>query len=309
MTSSGGSHNEVAKGKVLLADNDTSEQQALGSFFSEVGWGCDVVESAERLFEALASESYDVVVTNLHMPDLSGLELLSKIRDSEGNTAVIVVCGDKNFETAASALSEGGVLDFIEKPIDYSILQSALDRIVHSLGQSPYSSSFVCEIAPVSIDETVTSRELAERIVKLDIAETLFKSGKIDLHTSLKMDLAFQEAVANCLEHGNLELESVWREEFDEEGIDTFSKLKKERLQDPHYADRTVRIQITYKDNFLEIRVSDQGNGFLPEAKEDDEDGEIRVHGRGMTIMNSVMDDVCYRNRGREVILRKTIHS
>ncbi len=309
MTSSGGSRNEVAKGRVLLADNDTSEQQALGSFFSKVGWGCDVVDSAASLFDALASQQYDVVVTNLHMPDLSGLELLSKIRDSEDGTAVIVVSGDKNFEAAASAFDEGGVLDFIEKPIDFSILQSALDRVVQSLGQSPHSSSFVCEIAPVSIDETVTSRELAQRSVKLDIAETLFKSGKIDLHTSLKMDLAFQEAVANCLEHGNLELESVWREEFDEEGRDTFSKLKKERLQDPHYADRTVRIQIHYKDNFLEIRVHDQGNGFLPEAKEDGEDDEIRVHGRGMTIMNSVMDDVSYRDCGREVILRKKMNS
>jgi hypothetical protein len=69
----------------------------------------------------------------------------------------------------------------------------------------------------------------------------------------------------NAFEHGNLELRSEWKEELLPDSTDRFGAIRKERLLDPDYANRTVTICSWFDGVRLEISVRDQGRGFLHE--------------------------------------------
>lgn len=126
----------------------------------------------------------------------------------------------------------------------------------------------------------------------------------------LKLELVFQEAIANAFEHGNLELKSEWRESIDKDGIDQFSRMKLQRLRDRRYSKREIFASLSFANGELAIAVEDQGPGFNVEDKmKPDADGVVRCHGRGLALMNLVMDSVCFSNGGRRLCLKKSFDS
>jgi two-component sensor histidine kinase len=130
-------------------------------------------------------------------------------------------------------------------------------------------------------------------------------------HTdALKIRLAVQEAVLNGLEHGNLELDSQWKEELSPDGRDKFSSMRKRRLADPAYADRSVTVNLVYGDGRLEITVRDEGKGFLnargvPDSCKVD---SLSCSGRGLALMSSAVDEVQFGENGSEVTMIKRLH-
>lgn len=154
-----------------------------------------------------------------------------------------------------------------------------------------------------------SSKEFAESDFMLPIVEELYSKGSIDEKAKLRFILALQEAFANGLEHGNLELTSAWKEEFDESGIDKFSVMKRLRLSDPKYGERKLFIESSLHDDVLEILVKDQGRGFnAPTVVKVMDSGEIpQTHGRGIAIMLGIMDEVSYSENGRQLKMVKRL--
>ena len=126
----------------------------------------------------------------------------------------------------------------------------------------------------------------------------------------LKLELVFQEAIANAFEHGNLELRSEWRELIRSDGIDYFSRRKIERLSSRRYSKREIFASLSLKKGKLTIAIEDQGPGFDVDAKMiPDADGVVRCYGRGLSLMNLVMDTVTFSKGGRRVELTKDLSS
>jgi anti-sigma regulatory factor (Ser/Thr protein kinase) len=143
-------------------------------------------------------------------------------------------------------------------------------------------------------------------------AERLARAGNLSEQDLLKLTLMFQEVVSNALEHGNLELDSDWREQFVNEVTCLFSEKKKERLLDPHYASRRVFIQtrLVNRDT-LELRVTNDGPGFNYEEVVDkltierSLEGRTAVHGRGLHLIYAVADRVLWEDDGRTIVVQK----
>jgi hypothetical protein len=118
-----------------------------------------------------------------------------------------------------------------------------------------------------------------------------------------------QEAVLNGLEHGNLELDSQWKEEIGQDGSDKFSSVRKERLADPSYADRYVYVTLQFSDGSLEITVRDEGKGFL-NSKVVQANGKVdslACSGRGLALMSSAVDEVRFGKNGSVVTMIKRL--
>lgn len=299
---------------VLIADDNTEQHQEIGQFITDEGWTYDSVADTPSLLDALSSKSYDVVVTNLAMPDMQGTPLLLKIKEKRPSQAIIVVADTSVPKDLGKAIRSEQILDYFERPIDFGLLRNVLERLVHALHRSSDVFSVSNVVESVDREYKYCSAEFAENKPKFDIINELQHAGIIDLHTALRIELALQEAVANALEHGNLELESQWREEIDAEGRDKYTRLREERLKDPHYANRQIRIRVCFNEELLQFTIRDQGNGFLYEDDQthDDDGGvsddSLKCHGRGLTIMNGVMDTVRYLEHGRVVVLEKRMN-
>ena len=135
----------------------------------------------------------------------------------------------------------------------------------------------------------------------------LESAGLIDTRQRLALTLVFQEALANAIEHGNLELRSAWREELDEGGCDKFSKLKRERLADERYSQRVVRARISYTPGRLEFVVTDEGKGFKPKMLSGLPKDALQQSGRGLALIGHTMDEVRFDQGGRSIIMVKLI--
>lgn len=151
---------------------------------------------------------------------------------------------------------------------------------------------------------------LSGHIVHLNAPLPIFKDlaakGHLSKDEYLKLEVALQEAITNAVDHGNLELSSTLREEFDEQGNDKYSKLKEERLKDNRYASRFVFISAYANAKEVLVRVRDEGNGFENEKKPETSLVESdlplpRCSGRGLILIRAASDSLKFNDAGNQL--------
>ncbi|HEY9722477.1 MAG TPA: response regulator [Oscillatoriaceae cyanobacterium] len=116
--------------RVLVVEDDPDYRANLVEWLA--GSGYDVQEAANgQEAIALASDAgFDVVVTDLRMPEVDGLELLEWFKATYPDTAVIFLSGQATVQDAIKALREWGGFDFLEKPIELPVLSAVVERAI-----------------------------------------------------------------------------------------------------------------------------------------------------------------------------------
>lgn len=109
---------------ILIVDDDELIRDALSQLF-EYEHRCHVAETADQAMAWLESESYDVVLTDISMPGLSGLELLAHLREVHPDTSVIVISGIGDQEHAQGLLKLGA-FDYLLKPFHLANVEASV---------------------------------------------------------------------------------------------------------------------------------------------------------------------------------------
>ncbi|MBV8855880.1 MAG: response regulator [Acidobacteria bacterium] len=117
---------QACPARLLVADDDAAVRSVLSEFLS-AEYECEAVGSAEEALELLGSGEFGLVVSDIAMPGMSGLELIPRVRGLSPDTLVIVVSGSQELESAVDAL-RAGAFDYIVKPFDLEHLQFAVRR-------------------------------------------------------------------------------------------------------------------------------------------------------------------------------------
>jgi DNA-binding NtrC family response regulator len=102
--------------KVLLVDKDSNDRSAIAARLTEAGHRVSAVGDSLAAFEKVIRDHYDLVITELNLPHMSGIELLKRIRDANQFLPVIVISGDAGVAEAVEAM-RSGASDFILKPL------------------------------------------------------------------------------------------------------------------------------------------------------------------------------------------------
>lgn len=103
--------------RILIIENDAPSSEIFSGLLKEEGYEVDCASSGSEGMRLLAERSYTLVITDLVMPDISGMEILSRVRDSDPTSDVIMVTGDANLESAIFALKHGA-RDYLVKPVN-----------------------------------------------------------------------------------------------------------------------------------------------------------------------------------------------
>jgi two-component system, LuxR family, response regulator FixJ len=115
---------------VFLIDDDASVRDALGLLLSLNGIRTQLFASAESFLETYRTEWRGCVVTDLRMPEMSGLDLQLALLDREISIPVVVLTGHGDVQTTRLAM-KSGVFDFLEKPIGDELLLDVLNNAIH----------------------------------------------------------------------------------------------------------------------------------------------------------------------------------
>ncbi len=118
--------------KVLVVDDDAAHAEATAESLERAQFAVRIATTGNGGLKAVEAEPFDILVTDLVMRDLSGLELLRRARNRWPDIEVIVMTGYPSYETAVEALNEGA-FDYITKPVNLQVLRAkmakAVDRI------------------------------------------------------------------------------------------------------------------------------------------------------------------------------------
>jgi two-component system, cell cycle response regulator len=112
---------------ILVVDDDELVRMTLSVLVSSLGYPCLVAGDGQEALTVLNSTQVDLVLTDVVMPRMDGLELLHEIKEKHRNTDVIVATGYSE-RTSYADVIQAGALDFIKKPIDQAELEAKLAR-------------------------------------------------------------------------------------------------------------------------------------------------------------------------------------
>jgi two-component system response regulator HydG len=115
---------------LLLVDDDPDVLRALGAYFERLGYDVAHAETGEAGLEAFERLRPDVVILDLHLPDVDGLTVLERVRAQGGS--VILLTGQGDIETAVRAMQLGAE-HFLTKPVDLNHLAAAIARVSEKL--------------------------------------------------------------------------------------------------------------------------------------------------------------------------------
>jgi two-component system nitrogen regulation response regulator NtrX len=121
---------QVNMHNVLIVDDEPGIRQSLKGALEDEGYKASVAESGEACLELLRKRSFDVILLDVWLTGMDGLETLQKIRETEGAPEVIMISGHGTIETAVRA-TKLGAFDFLEKPLSLEktliLLKNAVD--------------------------------------------------------------------------------------------------------------------------------------------------------------------------------------
>lgn len=112
---------------ILLVDDEEKIITRLSRILSKEGYDVDMVSSGNQAIERLRGNTYDIILTDLNMPDRSGFEIMEFIQGNGIETLPLVLTGYASVEGAIQAI-KSGAYDFIEKPIDAPTLKLVMKR-------------------------------------------------------------------------------------------------------------------------------------------------------------------------------------
>ncbi|MEM7354544.1 MAG: hybrid sensor histidine kinase/response regulator [Acidobacteriota bacterium] len=114
--------------RVLLADDDRNLCRTLCDILEVKGHPADVANSAGATLEACAARDYDVLLLDISLPDLSGLDLIAKLEESQPGMDILIITGNASLDNAVQSVSRS-TIGYLVKPIDLDRLLAILDGI------------------------------------------------------------------------------------------------------------------------------------------------------------------------------------
>ncbi len=267
----------------------------------------ELAENGRIALETLAENPFDVVITDLEMPEVNGLELVETMQMDYEHIPAILITNRGSESLAAEALRKGAA-SYVPKTHLKTLLADAVTDV---LGVIRTDASYAKLIATLKKNVFVfhlpNDGQLVNPLVGLTIQvvsgmETL---GGVQL---VRLGVAIEHAVLNAMFHGNLELS---REQMPSDQAivydDATSEEIQERLATSPYRDRLVIVEVIATDTEVRVTVRDEGKGFDTSIVPGAENPDVLESegGRGLVMMSSFVDELKFNDAGNEVTLIK----
>ncbi len=286
---------------VLVVDDSAVDRRLAGRLLEkQLNLDVAYAEDGKVALQALATQAPDLVLVDMLMPGMNGLELVEHIRAHHPQIPVILMTAFGSEELAVQALKRGAssyvpkrvlaeeLTSTVEGVLEVSRTQREQARLQESLLQT--ESTFLLDNDPSLISPLVGYLQAGLRGLQL-----------CDQTGSIRVSLALREAILNAMEHGNLELDSKLRAEDDTK----YYRLAQERRGQQPYRDRRVHVVSRETRSHAVFVVRDEGPGFDPATLPDPTNPANleSVSGRGLLLIRTFMDEVSHNDRGREITM------
>ena len=113
--------------KILIVDDEFNSRTLLAQLFQEDGYSADTAENGKTALEALDGTPFDILITDIRMPVMDGIELFHRVKEIYPHMPVILFTAYGTIEAAVNALKEG-VFHYLEKPVNFDLLKHTVQQ-------------------------------------------------------------------------------------------------------------------------------------------------------------------------------------
>jgi CheY-like chemotaxis protein len=154
----------TARGHVLVVDDEPDVLETLREILEVLGYKTSTAASGEQAIAEMATVQPELVLLDLMMPGMSGLEALTHFREHHRTVPVIVVTGNTDPAVAREARA-GGAVDVLGKPLDFSALRGV---VAWAMGQAPGHATFepLAGIRIVIAEDHDDTRDILEQVLR-----------------------------------------------------------------------------------------------------------------------------------------------
>jgi CheY-like chemotaxis protein/anti-sigma regulatory factor (Ser/Thr protein kinase) len=287
---------------ILVVDDNPEARNAAGGCLADHGVTPLFAENGREALKILEHQQPDAVLTDLHMPEMSGLELVKQMREKHSNIPVVLMTAHGSEQAAVNAL-RAGALSYVPKKDLKTDLCDAMSVVLAAVEAKRHR-----EWTRRLLRHTESHFELGYEHDGAAALVSYFQSNLslfnfCDETGLFQVSTALTEALNNAIDHGSLELDSALREN----GSDAYAKLRQERTRIPPYRDRQVRVRERLTPEQITYEIRDEGPGFDLSTVPDPTDPEnlLKASGRGLMLIRMFMDEVTFNDVGNEITMVK----
>jgi CheY-like chemotaxis protein/anti-sigma regulatory factor (Ser/Thr protein kinase) len=258
--------------------------------------------NGREALESIARAEPEIVLTDLIMPEMDGLELVQQIRFRHPGIVVILMTAHGSEEVAMQALRAGAANYIPKKDLVRDLVQTVRKAWVRAESRQERRRVLGCLVRRESALVLPSSPELIIPLATV-LHEELESIGKWDATALLQLSVALQEALTNAIYHGNLEISSELRQDDE----DAFDALAEDRRNQEPYRSRQVRVHAQIDRQAARFVIGDDGPGFDASTlgPSIDPDALNHLSGRGLLLIRTFMDEVSFNTSGNEITMMK----
>ncbi len=288
---------------VLVVDDAPVDRLMTGALIEQMsGWGALYAESGEAALETIAREQPRIVLTDLNMPGMNGLELVAEVHSRFPAVPVVLMTAFGNEEIALQALREGAA-SYVPKKCLESDLASTLEQVAAAAQVEHHHKRLLARLTQAELRFELDNDRMLVPPLVAHLRTYLDRLGLFNETALTRVCIAIEESLLNAVFHGNLELSSDLRQD----GEEAYYRLAEERRGKAPFHDRQVFCTARMSRAELCVTIRDQGPGFDPSTLPDPTDPANlgRVGGRGLLLIRTFMDSATHNKSGNEITLVK----
>jgi len=153
---------------ILIVDDEESVRDSLYNWFIEDGYRVECAENANRALSILESDSYDIILADIKMPGMDGLEMLRRIKLLKSDSIVIVMTAFATVDTAVQALKDGA-FDYVTKPFDPDDLSHLIRNASKQISLVEENENLKKKVVSLENVEDLIGKSEAIKVVLKDI--------------------------------------------------------------------------------------------------------------------------------------------
>jgi CheY-like chemotaxis protein/anti-sigma regulatory factor (Ser/Thr protein kinase) len=288
---------------VLIVEDSPTQSAQMQFLLEEAEYRTEIAINGQLGLDQVRQELPMLVVTDLHMPETNGLELVELLKLEFPTLPVLLTTAQGSEEIAIEALRKGAA-SYVPKRNIEEMLVPTVEQLMGLAEASRKAELLSDHLTSVDIEMTLPNDDslLPQIIARL---QRPVEELKICTEaTTFTIATALDEALRNAMIHGNLEVSSDLREI---DGGKPYSDLIRQRRTESPYCDRRVYISLKTTREEAIFVIRDEGPGFDPSLIPDptDPDNFEKVSGRGLMLIQAFMDEVRHGANGSEITMIK----
>lgn len=294
--------------RILVAEDSPTQAADIRMLLAGAGYEVQLAKDGQEALEAIERQMPDLLLTDLDMPRLTGLELTEAVCDRYPRLPVVLMTAFGTDDTAIQALEHGAASYVPKRNIPRDLISTIAD--VLSVVRTDREEDRISEHL-VEADAAFCLQNDAQLIgpVVAYIQETMDSLRLTDATQRVRVGVALEEALRSALFQGNLELTSEQlRDAYHlEDGGRSYYQMLEDRRRQAPYRDRRIHVHAHVTRDESVCTVRDEGAGFASRnmTQFDDAQHLARDDNRGFLLMKSFMDEVRFSDTGHEITLIK----